>query len=338
MGRRPHHVQIVYGVDMQHQDRHSALSVPQDRATVMLIHQVPVSRVTQDTTHPQARGVLAAVSHARLGTTIMIVIHQHHAIQLLRSAQPGHSLMQYRQLVTVALLESMIMIQMHPRRAWIARREDTPVQAQQRALHVSRGSSTRMKTLPPPALSVQLAKSAQSVSLHVWIAQQAQPTSVALQRMWHVQPVQRVNMLPHSPQAAQTALPASTTQSGPRHRAKHVRMVAFLKLPPHHARSARQGRVMLTVIQPQRVQRVPLASTLQLDRTELMARSQAVYHVQRVSMMMTATLRRLVCSVLWARCSRRPLRQRAATVHWGSISRSQVRQCALTVAQASTMM
>ena len=145
-------------------------------------------------------------------------------------------------------------------------------------------------------------------------------------------------MLLHSPQAARTALPASTTQSDPHRRAKHVRMVAFLKLPPHHARSATQGRVMLTVIQPQRAQRVPLASTLQLDRTELMARSPAVYRVRRVSMMMTATLRRLACSVLWARCSRRRLKPRAATVQWGSISQRQVRQCALTVVQARTSM
>ena len=172
----------------------------------------------------------------------------------------------------------------------------------------------------------------------MWIAQQAQPTSVARQRTWHVQPVQQVNMLLHSPQAARTALPASTTQSDPHRRAKHVRMVAFLKLPPHRARSATQGRVMWTVIQPQHAHRVPLASTLRLDRTELMTQSQVVYRVWWVSMMMTATLRRLACSVLWARCSRRRLKPRAATVRWGSISQPQVRQCALTVAQAHTSM
>ena len=145
-------------------------------------------------------------------------------------------------------------------------------------------------------------------------------------------------MLPHSPQAAPTALPASTTQLDPHHRAKHVRMVAFLKPPPHRVRSATQGRVTRTVIQPQHAQRVLLANTLRLGRTELMAPPQVVYRVQWVSMMMTATLRRLVCSVLWARCSRQPLKPRATTVHWGSIRQPQDRRCALTVARGRMWM
>ena len=117
MGRRPHCVQSVHGVDTQHQDRHPALSVPQGRATAMRTHQAPVIRVAQGITHPQAPGVLVVVSHARLGTTIMTVTHPHHAIRLLRSARWGHSLIQFRRLAMVALLESMIMTQMHLRHA-----------------------------------------------------------------------------------------------------------------------------------------------------------------------------------------------------------------------------
>ena len=287
---RPLRVQTVTLVNLLHRELHRVHSVQQGRMMTTMTHQQCAQCVPLESTHLGIRTEQRVAPNVQQDTAITTAIHQQHVKPLPHSVAPVLTQLQAQPAVLAAQVAPTTRTLTPPHHVFPVCLGTTPAQVQQRAQHVSRGSSTKMKTLPPPALSVQLAKSAQSVSLHVWIAQQAQPTSVALQRMWHVQPVQRVNMLPHSPQAAQTALPASTTQSGPRHRAKHVRMVAFLKLPPHHARSARQGRVMLTVIQPQRVQRVPLASTLQLDRTELMARSQAVYHVQRVSMMMTATL------------------------------------------------
>ena len=132
----------------------------------------------------------------------------------------------------------------------------------------------------------------------MWIAQQALPISVALQPMWCVQAVQRVSTLLHSPQAARTVLQASTTQSDRRHRVRHAQTVDILQLPLHHVHSATQGRVMQTVIRPQPVQLVPLASMVRLDRMEQTTRAQVVYRVLWVSMMMTATLQLLASSVL----------------------------------------
>ena len=230
------------------------------------------------------------------------------------------------------------MILIPPHRATTAQQGRIQAQSKYRAQPAWQASPTKTLTPLPPARSAQPAKSALLASSHVWTVQPAQLTSVALQPTRHVQAAQRVNMLPLSPPAALIALLASTTRLDRHHHAKCVRTVAFLQLPLRRARSAMQEKVTRTVTQPQLVQRAPPASTLPLGRMGQMNRLPVAYRVRWVSTMLTVTLLRLACSVLWGRFSRRSVRHRAMTVLLGSISRLRVRQCASIVVQGHMWM
>ena len=230
------------------------------------------------------------------------------------------------------------MILIPPHRATTAQQGRIQAQSKYRAQPAWQASPTKTLTPLPPARSAQPAKSALLASSHVWTVQPAQLISVALQPTRHVQAAQRVNMLPLSPPAALIALLASTTRLDRHHHAKCVRMDAFLQLPLRRARSATQEKVTPTVTQPQLVERVPPASTLPLGRMGQTNRLPVAYRVQWVIMMLTVTLLRLACSVLWGKFSQQSVRLRATTVRWGSISRLRVRQCASIVVQGHMWM